>query len=136
MFIWYQYQLFIQEDILLCQCLSRNTSGTEIVKVLKTLLIIYPEPTVLMFSLKVQKQWWVKLLGLNTNQGSSTKLYGILHCYGLPVKKESISLKNILDEAVKILNIDPSVCVCLKLRDEMRHALKAILLHIEVQLLL
>lgn len=60
-----QYQLIIQEDILLCQCLI-NTSG--IFKVLKIPPLVYPEPTVLIFSLMIQKQWWVKVLDLSTNQ--------------------------------------------------------------------
>lgn len=52
-----EHQLIIQKGILLCQCLRRNISGTEISKVLKTLLIFYPGSTVLICSLMVQKQW-------------------------------------------------------------------------------
>lgn len=88
-FIWCQHQLIIQEDILLCQCLRRNTSHIEIFKVLKPFMTAYPSLTVLIFSLMVQKQWWAKLLGLSTNQGSGTKLNRILHYDALPVKNGS-----------------------------------------------
>ena len=56
-FIWCQHQLIIQEDTLL-ECLR---SSTEIFKVLKILLTIYPGPIALIISLMVQKQSRVKL---------------------------------------------------------------------------
>ena len=102
LFIFIQYQLIIQEGILLCQCLRRNTSSTEIFKVLKILLIVYPGTIVLIISLMVQKQWWVKLSVLaqiNAVSPNCIVFFTIMHSQ----LKKKASLKNLLDEGTSLV---------------------------------
>lgn len=61
LFLLFQYprQLTIKEGLLLCECLATNTSAAELLKVLNNFfnLMIYPETTMLVSALVVQKQW-------------------------------------------------------------------------------
>lgn len=60
LFSLFQYpsQLTIEEGLLLCECLATNTSAAELLKVLNNFLnlMTYPETTMLLSALMVQKQ--------------------------------------------------------------------------------
>ena len=55
---WYPRQLINEKSCPLCECLATNTSAAELLRVLNNFLnlMIYPETTLLISALMVQKQ--------------------------------------------------------------------------------
>ena len=109
-FIRYTFEKSIEEDLLLCESLKGNTTGEEIFNIVDSYFRIHEIP-------------WGKCVDVCTDGAMSmvgkisgvvarikgvsftcTSSHCVLHREALVAKKISTSLKNVLDEAVKIVN--------------------------------
>ena len=108
-FIWCQHQLIIQEDTLL-ECLR---SSTEIFKVLKILLTIYPGPIAVIISLMVQKQSRVKLWAIaQSNAVVPNSIVFFTTMYSQLKKKVHLRI-SLMKQWKYLLSIDPPVPIYL-----------------------
>ena len=95
--------------------LTQTLSGIEIFELLNNFfkLLFYFRKEVLILSLLMQKQWWLKLLACESNSWQETVLAGFAvlpttHSHKTKPMcfiSKRVILKNVLDEAVKIIII-------------------------------
>lgn len=139
----YQHEKSLEEDLLICEPLTSNTTGFEIFTVLNNFFIKNQIP-------------WEHCVDICTDGAKAmvgktsgavarikevapkcTSSHCILHRQALAVKKMPPSLKTVLDEAVKIINFIKSRPLNMRLFqvlcDDMGSVHKSLLLHTEVR---
>lgn len=124
LFVWYKYQTSIEEDLLLCQPLLTNTSGCEIFKILNNFF-------------EKEGLTWDNCIDVCTDGAKRhSNSHCIFHRQALVIKKMPIPLKNVLDEAVKIINFVKSQPLSTRLFtilcEDMGGIHKALFYHTEV----
>lgn len=142
-FVRYRYQTSLEEDLLLCQSLSTNTTGSEIFKILNNFfekegltwnncIDICTDGAKAMVGKTASAVSRIKEIAKNCSSS-----HCILHRHALAIKKMPIPLKNVLDEAVKIINFVKSRPLSTRLFtilcEDMGSVHKSILFHTEVR---
>lgn len=107
LFLLFQYpcQLIIA-GLLLCVCLATDTRAAELLKVLNnfTNLLIYPETTMLVSPLMVQKQWRAKLLALQRESRQGHKTSPVVIIPFTIDHFEKARFTDAFDKTVKVIN--------------------------------
>lgn len=142
-FVRYQFGNSFQEDLLFCKPLPTNTTGAEIFKLLDEFFVAHDIPWKNCIDVCTDgaKAMTGKTSGVvprikekNSNCNNS---HCVLHRHALAVKKMSPSLKEVLDECVKIINYIKSRPLNSRLFkilcDDMGSLHTTLLLHTEVR---
>ena len=109
-FVHYQYLESFQEDLLLCKPVPANTSGTEIFKLIDEFFTVHgiPWDNCVDVCTDGAKAMTGKTSGVISRIKQKVKECSSSHCVhhhqALAVKKMPPSLKQVLDESVKIIN--------------------------------